>query len=133
MAMILITKDTDYAIRALCFLARNNGTPASVAKISKELNISYAFLRKIMQKLNNKGILRSAKGKRGGFTLKHAADEIFVNTIIDIFQGPLEFKRCVVKHHVCPDFKNCLLRTKIEAIEDYAQKVLEPVTIKSLI
>ncbi len=133
MPMTLITKDTDYAIRALCFLAKNQAEPASVAEISKALNISYTFLRKIMQALNKKGILSSTKGKGGGFALKRVTDEIFVNDVIDIFQGPIDFKRCIVKHQICPDFKNCLLRDKIEKIEGYAQKVLESVTIKSLI
>ena len=56
MPMTLITKDTDYAIRSLVFLAKNQGEPASVAEISKALNISYTFLRKIMQALNKKGL-----------------------------------------------------------------------------
>ncbi len=133
MSMTLITKNTDYAIRSLCFLAKKKGEPASVAEISKTLNISYTFLRKIMQELNKKGILCSVKGKGGGFALKKTANEIFVNDIIHIFQGPIQLRNCGIKHHICPDFKSCLLRSKIEEIETYAHKVLGSVTITSLL
>ncbi len=131
--MTLITKDTDYAIRALCYLARHPERPASVPEISKALKISYTFLRKILQILTKHEILRSVKGKGGGFSLNQAANKIFVNAIITIFQGPLDFKNCRVKQYICPDVKTCPLRKKVEEIENYARYVLQSVTIQSLI
>jgi len=133
MGMTLITKDTDYAIRALCFLAKTSHEPHSVKELSKGLHISYPFLRKIMQALTKHGFLRSVKGKGGGFTLTRSPQEIFITQIIDLFQGPIQLKNCRIKHLMCPDFQHCLLRENISNIETYAQQVLKSVTIQSLL
>lgn len=133
MATTLITKDTDYAIRALCFLAEHHAETAAVIEISEKLKVSYSFLRKIMQDLNRQGILRSTKGKGGGFALNKAANEIFVMDVIDIFQGPINMKRCRVKHSICPEIENCALRRTVEEIEEYARTTLQSMTIKGLL
>lgn len=133
MSMTLITKDTDYAIRALGYLAKHPGKPASVTEISKALKISYTFLRKILQILTKHGILQSVKGKGGGFSLNQTAEEIFVKDIMKIFQGSLDLKNCRVKQHICPNVKTCPLRKRVEEIENYARYVLQSVTIQSLV
>ena len=56
--MKLITRDTDYAIRALCFIARFKKKIVSVSELVKVLKIPRPFLRKILQTLNKKRILK---------------------------------------------------------------------------
>ena len=64
--MKLITRDTDYAIRALCCIAKRKETIISVDKLVKQLRIPRPFSRKILQTLNKRKILRSYKGTSGG-------------------------------------------------------------------
>lgn len=131
--MTLIAKDTDYAIRALCFLARNDGDPISVAEISEELQISYAFLRKIMQSLHKKGILTASKGKGGGFSLNQPAEQISLLDVIQVFQGSLSLKNCQIKQKPCPEIGACRLHKELESIEHYAHRTLGALTIKDLL
>ncbi len=133
MSMTLITKNTDYAIRALCFLAEHQRKTVSALEISRALEVSYSFLRKIMQALHKGGILRSTKGKGGGFSLSKMPDEIFVMTVIDIFQGPILMKNCAMQRSICPNLHHCALRNTIESIEKYARSTLQSVTIGSLL
>ena len=65
--MKLITRDTDYALRALCFIAKHKKEIISVDRLAEESKIPRPFLRKILQKLNRAGILKSYKGQGGGF------------------------------------------------------------------
>jgi len=64
--MKLITREIDYAVRALIYLADNgNGKKVSVSELVDELGITRPFLRKIMQLLAKAGVIESYKGNKG--------------------------------------------------------------------
>jgi len=83
----LITRDTDYALRAVIFMAKGEKGVFSVAELSKELKMPRPFLRKLLQVLRKKGILGSRKGREGGFWLALPAGKIFLMDLWRIFQG----------------------------------------------
>lgn len=131
--MRLITKNTDYAMRAISYMAGQGNGVHSVSDLSKDLKIPRPFLRKILQILNKNGILRSQKGKGGGFVLGLSPDRIFLIDLIKIFQGPVELSRCVIKRGICPDVRTCMLKRKIESIEQNVVKELKSITLASLL
>jgi len=128
----LITRDTDYAVRALCFIARNNGDVVTVAELVKKLKIPRPFLRKILQILHKKRILNSYKGKTGGFILARTANDISLIDIMRVFQGELRLNECIFKGLKCPNIKSCPLNKKISRIEDFVMKELSGITIGCL-
>ncbi|MBU2258562.1 MAG: Rrf2 family transcriptional regulator, partial [Candidatus Omnitrophica bacterium] len=67
--MKLITRDTDYALRALCFIAKNKDKVTPAPELVAKLKIPRPFLRKILQSLDKNGLLKSYKGKGGGFVM----------------------------------------------------------------
>ena len=131
--MRLITQNTDYAIRSLCYMAEKNGEIVSAAELSSELQISWPLTRKILHELNKKGFVRSYKGKGGGFVIEADPQEIFILELMKIFQGPFSFNRCVVNKKGCSNMMKCQLRKKISEIEEYVTSELKPVTIDSLL
>ena len=131
--MKLITRDTDYSIRALRYIANHGGRVISVTELVEQTKIPRPFLRKILQILNKKGVLRSSKGKGGGFVLAVAANKIFLADLIEIFQGPLKLNECIFKRRVCPNKTTCRLKKKMDAIERYVVSELKSVTIASLL
>ena len=64
--MKLITRDTDYALRALIRIAVSGKQVVSVSELVNELAIPRAFLRKVLQKLTKHSVLISVKGNQGG-------------------------------------------------------------------
>ena len=131
--MKLITRNTDYAVRALCFIAKKKEEIVTVSMLTKKLKIPKAFLRKILQILNKNKILRSLKGQGGGFILAVSPDKIFLVDLIEIFQGALKINECIFKKRICPNVKTCLLKKKLDHIERYVVSELESITIASLI
>lgn len=131
--MKLITRDTDYAVRALCFFATHKNKIISVAGLVKELKIPRPFLRKILQLLTKNNVLHSYKGHGGGFSLLIPADKIHLIDLIMIFQGPIELNECLFKKRVCPNRGVCKLRSKINEIEEKVLKDAGLITIGSLI
>ena len=131
--MSLINRNTDYATRAICFMAKNYKERVSTADLVRELKIPRPFLRKILQTLNKKGILKSYKGKDGGFSLADPADKIFLMDLMNIFQGKIKLNDCLFKKRICPNIKTCSLREKLREIEEYVVSELESINIASLL
>lgn len=128
----LLNRDSDYALRALAYIAGKKGEPVSVKEITEELNIPRAFLRKSLQTLNLKGILFSKKGKNGGFTLARKASDISLKDVIEAFQGDFSLNECLLKKEICPERDRCILRKKIKKIEELVEKELQSTDIGSL-
>jgi Rrf2 family protein len=131
--MKLITRNTDYAIRALVYLAQTKKEIASVEELARELKIPRAFLRRLLQVLGKKGILKSHKGKGGGFILRVAPEKIRIVELIRIFQGKIGIVNCMLKKQVCPNTSSCLFRAKIKEIERNVLTQLESITLASLL
>ena len=131
--MKLITRDTDYAVRALCYSARCPDRKVCAREIVAELKIPRPFLRKILQLLSKKGIIRSYKGKGGGFQLVEPPEKIFLIDLIEIFQGPLKINECTFKTEVCPDVYSCPLNKKLTEIEKDVCAELSGISIYSLL
>lgn len=131
--MKLITRNTDYAIRALCCIAEQEKDIVSADHIVKYLKMPRPFLRKILQILNKEGLLNSYKGKGGGFALALPPEKIFLMDLMKIFQGPIKLNECKFKKSDCPHIKNCLLKKKMDKIEEDVILRLKAITIASLV
>lgn len=131
--MKLITRDTDYAIRALCHIAKQKEKVVSVTELVKKLRVPRPFLRKILQILNSKGILKSLKGQGGGFKLLRPPEKIFVVDLIRVFQGSFSLNECFLKKMVCPHKKTCQLKKRIDDIEKDVLSKLSTISIAAII
>jgi len=131
--MKLLTRDTDYAVRALAHIASKKDEVITVSELVRELDIPRPFLRKILQVLSRQGILKSIKGRGGGFKLLLRADEINLVKLIEIFQGPVEVSECLFRKKVCPGTATCKLKGIIDNIKKEVSDELESVTISKLL
>ncbi len=131
--MKLINRDTDYAVKALLYIAQKDPKRISVSELVKELDIPRPFLRKTLQTLNREDVLNSFKGKGGGFVLAMPPEEIFLLRLIDIFQKPVKLTECIFKRKICSDIGTCPLKKRIDAIEQNVISELESITIESLL
>ena len=131
--MKLLSRNTDYAVRAVCYIANCNDKIVTVAQLVKTLKIPQPFLRKILQVLNNKRLLRSYKGSGGGFRLAKNPENIYLNDLMEIFQGPFRLNECYFKKEVCPNKRSCFLKKKVDEIERSVVSKLCSITIGSIL
>lgn len=132
--MNLFNRDTDYAIRALCEMARRNPDDiVTVTELSSCLKVPRPYLRRILQTLAHAGILGSFRGKFGGFRLILDPGKIPLKEVYEQFQGPFNLTECLFHGKLCPNHETCLLRQTLKTIEHDAQKTLRQTTIASLI
>lgn len=128
-----MTRDTDYAVRALIFIAKEGRRVVSVTEMSDRLKIPRSFLRKILQLLSKRGIVKSRRGQGGGFELVLQPARIHLSDLIGVFQGEVKFSDCILKGDVCADVSRCVLRQRITDVERHLLAELKAITLKSLL
>jgi len=129
----LITRNTDYAVRALCCIAEKKEEVISTDRFVKSLEMPRPFLRKILQTLTKEGLLNSSKGKDGGFSLAVSPEKITLIEVMKIFQGSIRLSEHKFKKSDCPHIKDCLLKKKIDEIEKEVIAKLKAITISSIL
>ncbi|MDP8253250.1 MAG: Rrf2 family transcriptional regulator [Candidatus Kaelpia aquatica] len=131
--MKLLTKHTDYAIRALLELAENKDEFISVRQIAEKQRIPYQFLRQILQKLIKNKLVISKKGAGGGFMIDKDPNLMSIVDIIVIFQGNIQLSDCMFRSKLCVNRSSCVLRRQINRVEKLVAKEFEAVTISHLL
>jgi len=131
--MKLITKNTDYAIRALLEIGCHKNAFISARDIARHQKIPYQYLRKILQVLIKNGMIVSKEGSRGGFHLCQDPHKIKLVDVIVMFQGPIEFSECMFRKQLCPNRSRCVLRPHLLAIEKEVTKKFATLSIGKLL
>lgn len=130
--MKLLTRHTDYSVNALAYIAREKRS-VTVTELCEQLDMPRAFLRGILQTLTNHGMVRSAKGRNGGFRLALSPKRIRVLDIMGVFQDVAGEDECLFRKAPCPRRRTCVLRRELSTIRKSMNKVFGAMTIASLI
>jgi Rrf2 family protein len=119
-----ITRETDYAIRCVLFLARQPDTVFMVGEIAEKQDVPKAFLAKILQKLVNGGIVSSIRGVKGGFRLLKKPKDISLLKVIEAVDGPVSLNVCVVDKLSCERSAHCSIHPVwVDLQQDLAKKM----------
>ncbi|MCB0560841.1 MAG: Rrf2 family transcriptional regulator, partial [Phaeodactylibacter sp.] len=83
----MLSKKSKYAINALLYIARHKDEdrPVLASEISEHESIPHKFLEAILLDLKNAGILRSKRGRHGGYFLQAQPEDINLITIMRLF------------------------------------------------
>jgi Rrf2 family transcriptional regulator, cysteine metabolism repressor len=129
-----ISRRTDYATRAILVLATEGGGPMKLEAIARRTAVPQSVLEQVMPTMRTAGIVRSERGPSGGYRLNHAPEEITLERIVRLFQGPLAPISCATRHNPepCPMMIGCSLRDVWEELRDATIKLLGGVTFKDL-
>ncbi|MBK8782289.1 MAG: Rrf2 family transcriptional regulator [Anaerolineales bacterium] len=119
-----ITRQADYAVRAVLHLAKNGDTRTATSMIAEEQRIPPSFLAKIVSQLSIAGLLHTSRGARGGVTLARAPKEITLLEVIEAIDGPIQLNECVGDQGACSFDADCPLRPVwCDAQEDLVKKL----------
>jgi Rrf2 family transcriptional regulator, cysteine metabolism repressor len=131
--MKLLTKQTDYAVRALLHIAMTHPNILSSRVISEENDIPLSFLRQIIKQLKAQGILSSRKGKMGGVYLLRNPEDISLEELVTIFQGPIRLTECLFRKTLCPNRPTCVLRSRLKKVEEKVKEEFSQITLEVLL
>ena len=134
----MITKKAKYGLLAMIQLARaESNRPVLISTMAKQGAIPRKFLELILLELKRKGILRSKRGKGGGYSLARPPELIRLGTILRILDGPLAPLPCVSETAYercdeCKDEKTCGIRTVMKEARDSMALILDNTTLAEI-
>jgi len=129
----MLSKSCEYGLRASLYLASlEQEGYVSIGTISEELDISFPFLTKIFQKLNNAGLLDSRRGPNGGVALTLPAEEITLYEIVVAIDGDDLFEECVLGLPGCGEAEPCPLHEQWADERDRVENMFQNTTLAEL-
>ncbi len=122
-----ISLRTEYTIRTLLELAKHKtDKPVNIAYICKKRNLPRKFIEQLFNKLKNKGIIKSIRGKYGGYILNKDPQDITLREIIEAVDDSFFTIFCSTRPKYCeaPDCDSQSLWIKInEDMKRYFDKI----------
>jgi|GEM_PF-241021 len=110
-SIMQITKQADYALRAMMYLAKIDSTQrASTSQIAKEQHIPASFLAKIISQLSIAGLINTSRGARGGVSLARKPEEVTILEVVEAIDGPILINECTISTYACPFGEDCVLQ-----------------------
>jgi len=94
--VLRISRKIDYGLRAMIYLASiPDGAVVPFREIGRRMSVPEDFLAKILKHLVDRGLVRSTRGPRGGYTLGRPASEISFLEVIEAVEGPVALNVCL--------------------------------------
>lgn len=97
-----------------------------------EEQVPMSFLGKIFQSLAKAGIVKSARGSGGGFSLTRVPSEISALEVIEAIEGPIAFQRCLDLDEGCEHSTGCALCGLLTEAQDRVKEVFGKSTLAEL-
>lgn len=103
----MISQTAEYALRAVVFLADQQGDPRTVSQIADATQVPAGYLAKVMQMLSRARLVKSQRGINGGFSLAGKPDKLSVLEVVNAVDSIRRFPECplgIASHgkQLCP-------------------------------
>jgi Rrf2 family protein len=140
--MLTLTRKTDYALIALTHLAQDPGECSSAREVASLYEMPLPLLMNVLKQLSQRGLTRSVRGPRGGYTLAKDPSEITLNDIIQAVEGPIHLVRCVPRRdgrgfigvkHGCELMTRCPVRSSIHRVHHKLIEFLGEVSLADIV
>lgn len=132
---MVISKKFRYALLAYIDLGisyNKEKRPIRVSEISNRQGISPAFLGNIFHIFIKKGILKSLKGRNGGFVPALPLNKLTVFDIMKIIENPFEQIDCLKSNNGCSRRKECPTASFWQSFSMDVYGLLSKITIQSI-
>lgn len=126
------SKSTELAIHGMWMLANRRPGLLLVSEMADAQHVSQSYLAKVFQKLARKGLVRSTRGKRGGFTLAREPDKITLSEVVQAIEADEPLYECMDAGRGCRSRSGCLLRDAFREAEQALYEVLKRTSLADL-
>jgi Rrf2 family transcriptional regulator, iron-sulfur cluster assembly transcription factor len=131
--MILYSAACEYALRALSRLAgKPEGEVMTVRALAEAEGLPTPFLATILGSLVEGGVLRSVRGRFGGYTLAVPAEAITLFEIRRVLDGVSDLGACAVGLAACTDDAPCPLHDTWTPVRDGIEAYLRRTTLREM-
>lgn len=136
----MLSKKAKYAINALLYIARHRqeNRPVLASEIAEQENIPHKFLEAILLDLKNASMLKSRRGRNGGYFLNKEPEQINLAAVMRLFDGPIALLPCVSENYYdrceeCQNEQTCGIRRVFSEIRAATLAILQNNTLESIL
>ena len=130
----MLAKSTEYAIRALVYIEIQNqaGRRPGVKEIAREVSLPEAYTGKFLQILTKQGLIRSAKGRGGGFFFDKSTRPLTLQNVVRVMEGERYFNKCGLGFNGCDSHAPCPIHNEYIRVKQELFELFEKQTIEGL-
>ena len=130
----MLTKTTEYAIRALVYIQLQNWEDKrpGIIEIAREIEAPEAFSAKVLQTLTRHKLLSSMKGRGGGFFFNKDHPDLTLYQVIHVMEGDQVFTGCSFGLKNCNEHNPCPLHDRYIKVRQVMYNIAVTETIQSL-
>ena len=132
--MKLSTKTT-YGLKAMIYLAKTKDKAVSLTEIAKGEGISIKYLEAIFAQLKKSGLVKSARGASGGYSLATPINKITLAQIFVSLEGEKALASCSSNHKpkICNFTCNCGVSQVTDKLNTAIEMTLKKIKLGDLI
>jgi len=125
-----LSAKSDYAARAVLGSARHYpaGTTVRIEDVAREQDVPIKYIPQILVELKGKGIVRSVRGKEGGYLLGRPPSEITLGDVLRAVHGTM-FDTPALRAPKCPPE----LRRAWEKLHQAIEAAADAITFQRLL
>lgn len=131
-----ITTQGVYGLVCVLSIAKTiNRQPISIQQISCKEQLPIDYIEQLLLKLRRSGIVKSIRGRCGGYVLAKPASKITIKDIIESVEGSILDTICFGTHPTkkVTKAKGCLVRSVWLGLKKRIEDYLKSVTINDLL
>ena len=122
-----------YGVRALLDVAlHQDESPVQLKDVAERQQISLSYLEHLIAPLVSAGLLKSARGARGGVSLARPARAIRLLDVVQALEGSLAPVHCLDEPETCSRVETCVTRDVWAEVKDAVESVLGSITLEDL-
>lgn len=123
----------DYAVVLMTAAARREaGERLSATELSADTGVPLPTAQKLMGQLATAGLLDSARGAGGGFSLSRPATEISLADIVEAVEGPIAMTVCSEGRTDCALDAHCRIKPHMGVVGNAVRGALGAVSLMEL-
>ena len=128
---MLFSKKCEYSIRALTHLVQARQV-CKASEISRDQQVPYPYMAKVLQELQRKGFVKSARGGKGGYALAKPAHKIRLIDVLTTVDGDHVLSSCLYGFSGCSENVPCPLHDSWKILRGDIETYLCTQTISGL-
>jgi len=134
--MLRISKKVEYGLMILTRLVEAKGQLLSTAQIAHSYGISRPLAANVLKTMNQRGIVASVRGVKGGYRLLAKPAELTLARLIHVLEGPFavsECKEASSPEEGCDCQAKCPIKRSIGKLQDWIEEFLQSITCDRLL
>lgn len=128
----MFSRTCSYAIKAMLVIhkATSEGRRVGLKEIADEIGSPAPFTAKILQHLAPAGLVRSFRGRHGGF--EAARPTITLGTVVEAIDGDRFLNACILGFDHCSSAVPCPLHSEFRSVRSELRTTLNDTTLADL-